>query len=868
MAGITSMMQQYLNIKAEHQDCIVFFRLGDFYEMFFDDAKLASRELELTLTGRDCGLEERAPMCGVPYHACNTYVERLIAKGYKVAICEQLEDPATTKGLVKRDVVRIITAGTVIDPAMLDERTNNFLLAVCFNGDKAGLALADVSTGEFTVHEIPKAEDSLADEIARIQPIEIICNDLVRLRSCLNREVSSASEQPSTWFQFQNASDTLCRHFELNDLSPLGLSEEYRVAASAAGALMRYLSETQKNSLEHITELRIYQGSETMLLDRNTRRNLELTESLRSRTRKGSLLWLLDKTSTAMGGRLLRSWIEQPLINRGKILHRLDAVEEFTRQHVLTMTLAEELQNVYDIERLLSRVAYKSLNARDCLALGTSLSHVPGIKQLLSGAESKAVQDICAQLDTLEELTELLETAIDPEAPLAITEGNIIRKGYSALLDEYREASANGKQWILEMEQKEREETGIKNLRIPYNKVFGYCIEVTKSYYELVPLRYQRRQTLANCERYVTPELKEIERKIVGAQEQSVRLELEIFGEIREKIAAQISRIQRTANALKELDALLSLAQVAVANHFVRPEITEDGSLDIVDGRHPVVEQTMQEGGFVPNDTHMNGDGQRMLIITGPNMAGKSTYMRQVALISLMAHIGSFVPAREARIPIIDRIFTRVGASDDLASGQSTFMVEMSETAYILRNATARSLVILDEIGRGTSTFDGLSIAWAVVEYLCDKQKSGAKTLFATHYHELSELEGHIEGVENYCISVKEHGEDVIFLRKIVRGGADKSFGIHVARLAGVPHPVLVRAHEIQARLEVSNINQNTIGQNILEEGPVRESEQVDMFDYAKTEIINELQNIDVMALTPMDAINKLFLLREKARKL
>ena len=868
MAGLTSMMQQYLNIKAEHQDCIVFFRLGDFYEMFFDDAKLASRELELTLTGRDCGLEERAPMCGVPFHACNTYVERLIAKGYKVAICEQMEDPATAKGLVKRDVVRIITAGTVIEPTMLDEHTNNFLLSVCFNGDKAGLAMCDVSTGEFTVHEIDKAENTLADEIARIQPIEIICNDLVRLRSCLNREDSTASEQPGTWFQFQNASDTLCRHFQLNDLSPLGLSEEYRVAACAAGALMRYLSETQKTSMGHITELRIYQGSETMMLDRNTRRNLELTESLRSRNRKGSLLWLLDKTSTAMGSRLLRSWIEQPLINREKILRRLDAVEEFTHQHVLTMTLAEELQNVYDVERLLSRVAYKSLNARDCLALCASLGRVPAVKNLLAGAESQAVRSIYEQLDPLEELTELLERCINPEAPLTISEGNIIRKGYSTLLDEYREASANGKQWILEMEQKEREETGIKNLRIPYNKVFGYCIEVTKSYYDLVPMRYQRRQTLANCERYVTPELKEIERKIVGAQEQSVRLELEIFSEIREKISAQISRIQRTANALKELDALLSLARVAVSNHYVRPEITEDGTLDIVEGRHPVVEQTMQDGGFVPNDTHMNGEGQRMLIITGPNMAGKSTYMRQVALISLMAHVGCFVPAQEARIPIIDRIFTRVGASDDLASGQSTFMVEMSETAYILRNATAKSLVILDEIGRGTSTFDGLSIAWAVVEYLCDKSKSGAKTLFATHYHELSELEGHIEGVENYCISVREHGEDVIFLRKIIRGGADKSFGVHVARLAGVPHPVLVRAHEIQARLEVSNINQNTIGQNILENGPARESEQVDMFDYARTEIINELQNIDVMALTPMDAINKLFLLREKARKL
>lgn len=866
MAGVTPMMQQYLNKKAENPDCILFFRLGDFYEMFFDDAKLVSRELELTLTGKDCGLEERAPMCGVPYHAANTYVEKLINKGYKVAICEQMEDPALAKGLVERDVIRIITPGTVIEPTMLDERSNNFLLSVCFAGDKAGLALADVSTGEFSVHEITQPEQTLADEIARIQPIEIIANDLVRLRSCLSREESSASEQPATWFQYQNASDVLCAHFHLNDLSPLGLSEEYRTAACAAGALMRYLSETQKNSLQHITELRIYQGSETMLLDRNTRRNLELTESLRSRARKGSLLWLLDKTSTAMGGRLLRSWIEQPLINRDKILRRLDAVEEFCGQHVLTMTLSEELQGVYDVERLLSKVAYRSMNARDCLALCASLSKVPGIRQLLDRASSVAVREIHDQLDPLTELTDLLTRSINPEAPIVITEGDIIRDGYSSMLDEYREAAKNGKQWIIELEQKEREATGIKNLRVQYNKVFGYYIEVTKSYYELVPMRYQRKQTLANCERYMTPELKEIEQKIVGAQEQSVRLELQLFNEIRDQIAGHIARIQRTAMALKTLDALLSLSRVAVANHYVRPEITEDGSLDIVDGRHPVVEQTMQEGGFVPNDTHMNCDGQRMLIITGPNMAGKSTYMRQVALIALMAHIGSFVPAREARIPIVDRIFTRVGASDDLASGQSTFMVEMSETAYILRNATARSLVILDEIGRGTSTFDGLSIAWAVVEYLCDKSKVGAKTLFATHYHELSELEGHVEGVENYCISVKEHGEDVIFLRKIIRGGADKSFGIHVARLAGVPHPVLVRAHEIQARLEVSDVN--TIGQNILEEAPKRENEQVDMFDYAKTEIINELQSIDVMALTPMDAINKLFLLREKARKL
>ena len=866
--ALTSMMQQYLNLKAQYQDCLLFFRLGDFYEMFFDDAKKASRELELTLTGRDCGLEERAPMCGVPYHAVNAYVEKLIAKGYKVAICEQLEDPALAKGLVKRDVIRIVTPGTVIEDNMLDERANNFLLSVCFSGDKAGLAFADVSTGEFFVHEISAPEDTLADEMARIQAIEVITNDLVRLRACLRREDASCSEQPAAWYQYQNASDALCSHFHLKDLSPLGLSEEYRLGASAAGALMRYLSDTQKNALEHITDLRIYQGSSTMLLDRNTRRNLELTESIRSRARKGSLLWLLDKTSTAMGGRLLRSWIEQPLTDRGQIERRLDAVEEFAGQHVLTMTLSEELQGVYDIERLLSKVAYKSINARDCLALCASLGKVPGIRGLLENASSQAVREIRDQLDPLESLTALLEKAIHPDAPIVITEGGIIRDGYSSMLDEYRAASTSGKQWILDLEAREREATGIKNLRVQYNRVFGYYIEVTKSYYELVPDRYIRKQTLANCERYMTPELKEIEQKIVGAQEQSVRLELQLFTEIREKIAGEIKRIQSTATALKTLDAILSLAKVAVNNHYVRPAINEEGVLDIVDGRHPVVEQTMQEGGFVPNDAHMNQDGQRMLIITGPNMAGKSTYMRQVALITLMAHIGSFVPAKEANIPIVDRIFTRVGASDDLASGQSTFMVEMSETAYILRNSTAKSLVILDEIGRGTSTFDGLSIAWAVVEYLCDKSRVGAKTLFATHYHELSELEGHIEGVENYCISVKEHGEDVIFLRKIVRGGADRSFGIHVARLAGVPHPVLVRAHEIQARLEVSDINQKGIGQNILEEAPKREDEQVNLFDFAKTEIINELQNIDVMALTPMDAINKLFLLREKARKL
>ena len=866
MAGLTPMMQQYMEVKSKYKDCILFYRLGDFYEMFFDDALTASRELELTLTGRDCGLNERAPMCGVPYHAVETYLDRLIEKGYKVAICEQMEDPALAKGLVQRDVIRVVTPGTVIESGMLDERSNNFLLSVCFSGEKAGLAFADVSTGEFFVHQVEDAGRTLADEVTRISPVEIIASDLIRLREYVNRDDLSMSERPGTTFQYQNASETLCKHFHLQDLSPLGLTDEYRLAAQAAGALMRYLDETQKNALEHITELRIYQGGDTMLLDRNTRRNLELTESLRSRTKKGSLLWLMDKTSTAMGGRLLRSWIEQPLVNREEILRRLDAVEEFTSQHVLTMTLSEELQGVYDVERLLSKVSYKSLNARDCLSLCASLKKVPGIRNLLSGAQSQGVQAVYALLDPLEDLTGLLERAIHPDAPPVISEGGIIRDGYSAILDEYRSAATNGKQWIIDLEAKEREATGIKNLRIQYNRVFGYYIEVTKSYYDMVPMRYQRRQTLANSERYITPELREIEQKIVGAQEQSVRLELQLFTEIREKIAGEIVRIQHTAQGLKTLDALLSLAKVAVSNHYVRPEITQDGSLEIIEGRHPVVEQTMQEGGFVPNDAVMDQDQARMLIITGPNMAGKSTYMRQVALITLMAHLGSFVPAKSAKIPIVDRIFTRVGASDDLASGQSTFMVEMSETAYILRNATRHSLIILDEIGRGTSTFDGLAIAWAVVEYLCDPDRVGAKTLFATHYHELSELEGHVEGVQNYCISVKEHGEDVIFLRKIVRGGADKSFGIHVARLAGVPHPVLVRAHEIQARLEVSDVNK--IGQNILEEGTARENEQVSLFDVGKTEIINELQNLDVMALTPIDAMNKLFLLREKARKL
>lgn len=860
------MMQQYLRIHDQYADCLLLFRLGDFYELFFEDAKTASRELELTLTGKDCGLEERAPMCGVPYHSVNTYIEKLIAKGYKVAICEQMEDPALAKGLVDRDVVRVITAGTVTDPAMLEDKANNYLMCVYLDGKKTGIAYADVSTGEFFVME-PEV-NLLRAQIVRVNPMEVICNDPPQLTALTGGDIRGLNGQPRVWFQRKNAEDTICEHFHLSQLTSLGLDDK-KEATCAAGALLRYLHETQKNSLEHIRTLRIAENGKTMLLDQNTRRNLELTESLRGERRKGTLLGLLDLTSTAMGGRLLRRWVEQPLLDEKEINNRLDAVEELVNDRILGMTLAEELEGVYDMERLMNKVAYRNMNARDCLALCASLKRIPGIRNLLINVQSAEMIRIHDELNPLEELTDLLDRAIHPDAPVIITEGGIIREGYSQILDEYREAQTSGKQWILDLEAREREETGIRNLRIQYNKVFGYYIEVTKSFLSQVPERYIRKQTLTNAERYMTPELKEIEQKIIGAQEQSIRLELQLFSEIRDRIAEQIEGIQRTAQALKELDVFQSLSRAASENHYVRPSITSDGTLSIVEGRHPVVERNMKDGGFIPNDTLLDGNENRMMIITGPNMAGKSTYMRQVALICLMAQIGSFVPAREASLPVCDRIFTRVGASDDLASGQSTFMVEMSETAHILRNATKNSLIILDEIGRGTSTFDGLSIAWAVVEYIADKERIGAKTLFATHYHELSELEGHLDGVKNFCISVKEHGEDVIFLRKIVRGGADKSFGVHVARLAGVPHPVIVRAHEIQARLEVSEINQNTIGQNILgEDTGFRKNEQMDLFEYKKDEIIKELQEIDVMAITPMDAMNTLFLLREKARKL
>ena len=867
--AITPMMQQYLDMKEKYPGMILFFRLGDFYEMFFDDAKLVSQELELTLTGKDCGMKERAPMCGVPHHAADQYINRLVERGYNVAICEQMEDPALAKGIVKRDVIRIVTPGTITDQSALEERKNNYLLCVHFDSkNAAGLAFVDVSTGEFFTYEVKPADKKLADEIARIAPSEILCSDVERLRLLAGTWTASVTSYPESAFKTASAKQALLEHFHAYSLDVFGL-EGMRLAIGASGALMRYLGDTQKNALEHITRVQLYTPSRFMTLDATARRNLELTEGIRSHNKRGTLLGLLDHTATAMGGRMLRSFIEQPLAQKQEIDARLDAVAALKDAHMITASLHDELRGVYDIERLMGRISYHSINARDCLALCTSLSRIPSIRELLADVHSAQLDAIYETLEPLTDVTELLEKAINPDAPLAITEGDIIRDGFNEELDKLRRASTDGKQWLSDLEAKEREETGIKNLKINYNRVFGYYIEVTKSYYELVPYRYTRKQTLANAERYTTPELHELEEQIMGAQERAVRLEQALFAQVREFLSERIERIQDIATALKTLDALISLSIAATQYNYVRPQITEDGAMEIEDGRHPVVENGMHAAEqFVPNSTKMDLDENRMLIITGPNMAGKSTYMRQVALITLMAHMGSFVPASSATIPLTDRIFTRVGASDDLASGQSTFMVEMTEMAHILLNATRHSLIILDEIGRGTSTFDGLSIAWAVVEYIADEKKIGAKTLFATHYHELSELEGRLPGVVNYRVSVKEHGEDVIFLRKIERGGADKSFGIHVAHLAGLPRPVVVRAHEILSRLEAADVNQASIGPNILEEHPDKAPAQINLFESPAMDLVEELKNIDVMAITPMDAMNMIFNLRERARRI
>lgn len=863
--GVTPMMQQYLNIKKQNGDAILFFRLGDFYEMFFDDAITASRELDLTLTGKDCGLKERAPMCGVPYHAVEGYVAKLIKKGYRVAICEQMEDPKLAKGLVERQVIRVITPGTVIEQAMLDDRSNNFLVSVCLDGDAAGLALCDVSTGEFSIYQIGGALDQLMQELSRISPSEIIANaEARRFKTAISAPVP-LSEFDDEAYLDENAEEALKAHFPQSDLNQEDI-RDLDVARRAAGALIQYLTSTQKNSLQHIDHIALYRRSAYMTLDPTARRNLELTESLRDRKRRGSLLWLLDKTCTAMGSRMLKLWIEQPLLNERDITARQDAIEFMLTQPMAADELREKLKQVCDLERMLSRLAYGTLNARDCLALRRSFEVLPDIARTLDDCHAEGLLSHArAMICDMDKLCRLLTDAISEDAPVTLREGGLFKDGFNEQLDSYRTASREGKHWLSKLEADEREKTGIKNLKIGFNRVFGYYIEVTKSFADKVPYRYVRKQTLAGAERYTTQELKDIEDKVLGSEEKAVQHEYNLFQQLREAMLTQIDRIKSTASALKQLDCILSLTQSADEYGYVRPKLNREHRLFIRDGRHPVVEQALTSGeSFVPNDTDMDL-GKRMMIITGPNMAGKSTYMRQVALIVLMAQIGSFVPAHEADICLTDRIFTRIGASDDLYGGQSTFMVEMSELSQILAHATADSLIILDEIGRGTSTFDGMSIAWATVEHIADMEKCGALCLFATHYHELGELEGKIDGVVGCCITAKERGDTIIFLRKLQPGGADKSYGVAVAALAGLPADVTARAREIMAKLEVAEINKTSISANILSDGAHGQT-QLTMANFESMAIVDELCDLDVMSMSPIDALNKLYLLREKAR--
>lgn len=879
MAELTPMMQQYMETKKEYPDCILFYRLGDFYEMFFDDAITASRELEITLTGKNCGLEERAPMCGVPYHAVDGYLNRLVSKGYKVAICEQMEDPATAKGLVKRDVVRIVTPGTNLDTQSLDETKNNYIMCVVYIADRYGLSVADITTGEYLVTELGDSE-KLFDEIYKFMPSELICNEAFYMSGMdlelLKEKLGITIYSLDAWY-FDDAicQRTLKEHFHVNVVEGLGLAD-YDCGVIAAGALLQYLLETQKRDLSHITKLSVYASGKYMLLDSSTRRNLELCETLREKQKRGSLLWVLDKTKTAMGARTLRKYIEQPLIDRKEIERRLDAVDELKNNAISREEIREYLSPIYDLERLVCKITYQSANPRDLIAFESSLSMLPHIKYILQEMKAPLLHEIYENLDTLEELCNLIQTAIQDDPPLAMKEGGIIKDGYNEEVDRLRSAKSDGKEWLAKLEADEREKTGIKNLRIRYNKVFGYYLEVTNSFKNLVPDYYTRKQTLANAERYIIPELKELEDTILGAEDRLYALEYQLYCEVRDQIAKEILRIQSTAHAIAQLDTFASMALVAERNQYVRPKINEKGVINIKDGRHPVVEKMIPNDMFIANDTYLNDKKNRISIITGPNMAGKSTYMRQTALIVLMAQIGSFVPAASADIGLVDRIFTRVGASDDLASGQSTFMVEMTEVANILRNATNKSLLILDEIGRGTSTFDGLSIAWAVIEHISNSKLLGAKTLFATHYHELTELEGKIDNVNNYCIAVKEKGDDIIFLRKIVKGGADKSYGIQVARLAGVPDSVIQRAKEIVEELVHADITERikdiaSHGHEQPKAKPKHYDEvdlaQMSLFDTVKDDdVIDEIKSLDISNLTPIEALNTLYQLQNKLK--
>ena len=876
--SLSPMMVHYCQTKCAYKDSILFYRLGDFYEMFFEDAKTVSRELELTLTGKDCGLSERAPMCGIPYHAAETYINRLIDKGYKVAICEQVEDPKTAKGIVKREVTRVVTPGTNLNMQELDEGKNNYLMAIVCVGDHFGVSTADITTGDCYVTEIDE-ERKLWDEINKFLPAEIICNDAflvsgVDVDDLRNRLHISVFALESWYFGDDLCKQTLLEHFKISSLEGLGLAD-YDSGVIAAGSLFRYLLDTQKNTMEHMNKIIPYTTDRYMVIDSSSRRNLELVETLREKQKRGSLLWVLDKTKTAMGARMLRSFVEQPLIDADAINERLDAVTELNMQAMLREEIREYLNPVYDLERLVSRISYRSANPRDLLAFKMSLEMIPHIKNLLANFTSPLLVRINEQMDGLEDLYTLLEASITEDPPLAVKEGGIIREGYNEQVDTYRNSKTQGKSWLAQLEAEEKEKTGIRNLKIKYNKVFGYYLEVTNSFKNLVPEYYTRKQTLTNAERYITPKLKELEDMILGAEDKLFALEYDLFCQVREELAAQIPRIQETAKAIAQLDVYASLSVVAQRNNYVRPTVNTKGVIDIKNGRHPVVEKMINNDMFIANDTYLDNGSKRVSVITGPNMAGKSTYMRQTALIVLMAQIGSFVPAEKAKIGVVDRIFTRVGASDDLASGQSTFMVEMTEVANILRNATAKSLLILDEIGRGTSTFDGLSIAWAVIEHISNTKLLGAKTLFATHYHELTELEGKIPGVNNYCIAVKERGDDIVFLRKIVKGGADKSYGIQVAKLAGVPDSVLDRAKELVDELVHTDITSTfkDLAENSRKTKPKAvhydevDLEQISLFDTVQDQdIIEELKNLDITMLTPMDAMNMLYRLQNKLK--
>ena len=863
------MMQKYLETKEKYKDCILFYRLGDFYEMFFDDAILVSRELEITLTGKDCGLEERAPMAGVPHHAAENYIAKLVSKGYKVAVCEQLSDPKTTKGIVERGVIKVVTPGTIVESNMLEERKNNYIMSIFKAGLYFGIAISDISTGEFYSTEIKEHNNFslLLDEISRYSPAEIVVNNMMN---------NSTEEIPKIQTRFPNTYITTCDEsyfsediskvkewFSLvdNNGNTIEDLETKLLSISSINALKEYITNTQMTDLSHINKVVIYSVSKYMSLDINARRNLEITEKLRDRSKKGTLLWVLDKTSTSMGGRMLRRWLNDPLIDVEEINKRLGAVEELKEDIILRGDTVEALKKVYDIERLAGKMAYGNATPRDMITLKNSLFKLPEIKQVLKETKSHYLNEIYENIDELQDIHKLIETSIVDDPPMNTKDGGYIKLGYNEEIDKLKLATTDGKSWLMKLEADEKEKTGIKSLKIGFNKVFGYYIEVTNMYKNMVPNTYIRKQTLTNGERYITEELKNMENQILGAEEKVIKLELEAFRKIREEIASNVKRIQRTAEAISSLDVLSSFAVVAEDMNYCKPEINKDGIIDIKEGRHPVIEKMLSSGEFIQNDTYLDTESNRLAIITGPNMAGKSTYMRQVALITLMAQVGSFVPATSATIGVVDKIFTRVGASDDLSMGQSTFMVEMMEVATILKEATKNSLVILDEIGRGTSTYDGLSIAWAVAEYIADKNRCGAKTLFATHYHEMTTLESEENGIKNYSIAVKEKGEDIIFLRKIVKGGTDESYGVHVAKLAGVPKDVTKRANEILKSLERKSV--------LKDKKPEKEDKkkvdgQFDMFNYKLAEVAHELDMVNLNELTPIDALNTLVRIKEK----